>query len=711
MADDIFVRDSNNQLAVNTVVSTEANVPYNYDDCFTLDTNNRRALRVVSAGGGGSVDYSKTVQKTDTMPIASSSNAGQVYLYTGTTDSDYTQNYIYKNVESTEYSSTVEFNPASISSTTVTCSGDDFIALIEEFGSGNITDIIKGTLTYDESGELLVFVGLDDTDTQVCTFQLYTQDYIDAGFTFTGTLEDGDVIAFTTDITESASYSWVRIDVQPAGAGIDWTGHWDMPADTEYGYICPRFDFEKLPNGTYEFYYQYKELLNSYDTKSWYPKTVYVKFTKNNGYYQGCMNIIMDGQTGFVTASKLTDSGYLYYMYDDDNDYLLSPNNSWVNPLVSDGNLTSSVPNIYQWTDIKNVDTGTIYPVTVTMGHDSPVYPDNYSFYDGNISTGDLVNIPSPSYMSTNETTVYTGTIGAILFNVGGIWQQNINNIMSNCLKISIADAGHNNVFNAEIHFYANGQYYTVKEATGIFVDSRIGYSVYNDSPVYIIFDSPLVSDIVLQVAISTDGSKNSIGGLSFFETPLSEFHEFDRKDVGATITPTTLGTVLQYTGATDANYTNGYFYKATGNIVTVPSTVDCASSDPNFTVTMTDVDGFIRYMETFGYNQDWVESQLDSSYFTYDVDTNSMVWGPYGTFSSADSTIILGFFNITPALGQGDYVYWDTSNFVKGSQSVQNAVWQQMNVQPTVINATGYDPAKTQILKNVQGVLTWVDE
>lgn len=53
MSDDIFVRDSNNDLAVNTVVSTEANVPYNYDDCFTVDTNGRRALRVVGSGGGG----------------------------------------------------------------------------------------------------------------------------------------------------------------------------------------------------------------------------------------------------------------------------------------------------------------------------------------------------------------------------------------------------------------------------------------------------------------------------------------------------------------------------------------------------------------------------------------------------------------------------------------------------------------------------------
>ena len=56
MPDDIITRDSEGQLAVNTVSSTEANVPYNYDDCFTIDTNGRRALRIVGGGGGGSVD-------------------------------------------------------------------------------------------------------------------------------------------------------------------------------------------------------------------------------------------------------------------------------------------------------------------------------------------------------------------------------------------------------------------------------------------------------------------------------------------------------------------------------------------------------------------------------------------------------------------------------------------------------------------------------
>ena len=80
MPDDIITRDDNGDLAVNTVASTEANTPYNYDDCFTVDTNGRRALRVVGGSGGGSVDYSKVIQKSSTIPTASETEYGNVYI-------------------------------------------------------------------------------------------------------------------------------------------------------------------------------------------------------------------------------------------------------------------------------------------------------------------------------------------------------------------------------------------------------------------------------------------------------------------------------------------------------------------------------------------------------------------------------------------------------------------------------------------------------
>ena len=171
----------------------------------------------ISGNGGGSVDESKVIVKSDTIPPASADELGKFYCYSGTTNATYTHGYVYECVEgSPAYTGTVEFNPASLSSTTVSCSGDNFASFVAEWGSGSITDIIKGTLTYAEDSDLWVFVGEDDTETQVCTFQLYTQDFIDAGFTFTGTPQDGDVVAFTCTITESSTYVWERIDLQPA---------------------------------------------------------------------------------------------------------------------------------------------------------------------------------------------------------------------------------------------------------------------------------------------------------------------------------------------------------------------------------------------------------------------------------------------------------------------------------------------------------------
>lgn len=164
----------------------------------------------------GSGDTTRVIIKSNIIPTASADNVGQMYIYAGETNATYTHGYIYECVATPIYDATVEFNPASISGTTATCSGSDFAALVATWGSGAIDTIIKGTLTYDESGELLVFVGQDDTNTTVCTFQLYVQDYEDAGFVFTGTFQDGDVINFSCTIEQSgATYAWERINSQP----------------------------------------------------------------------------------------------------------------------------------------------------------------------------------------------------------------------------------------------------------------------------------------------------------------------------------------------------------------------------------------------------------------------------------------------------------------------------------------------------------------
>lgn len=165
---------------------------------------------------GSVLGWAKTEQvQREVLPQADENEANKIYEYVGATDATYTNGYFYKCVGTTTYTGSVTFQPATLSSSTIACSGDDFAAFVAEWGSGDITTITSGTLTYDQSGGLLVFVGKDAEDTTVCTFQLYTEDYQDAGFTITGTLQDGDVFAFVTSITATTSYAWTRVDVQP----------------------------------------------------------------------------------------------------------------------------------------------------------------------------------------------------------------------------------------------------------------------------------------------------------------------------------------------------------------------------------------------------------------------------------------------------------------------------------------------------------------
>lgn len=184
----------------------------------TVDGKKQRVILVADVtggGGGGTVDYTKVVQKADSIPAASADNANYIYMYTGATDATYTHGYIYENKKTATYTGTVSFEAATLSGTTVTCSGDDFATFLTEAGA-DPTPIVSGTMTYDAGASGWRLVGKDAEDNTVTTFLEYNQDYQDAGFTFTGTPVDGDVIAFTCTVEEdTVTYTWVRLNTQP----------------------------------------------------------------------------------------------------------------------------------------------------------------------------------------------------------------------------------------------------------------------------------------------------------------------------------------------------------------------------------------------------------------------------------------------------------------------------------------------------------------
>lgn len=153
---------------------------------------------VIVDGGGGSVDYAKTVQRAETMPTADASNAGQQFLYSGESDATYTHGYIYENVATTTSSS------ASAEQTVGSTLSDIAVDL----------DTLEAFTGWTTDNSLQIFYTADG----------WSVDTTSLGVTYTGTPNVGDAITITYT-AESTSYAWTQIDVQPAGSSLpDQTG-------------------------------------------------------------------------------------------------------------------------------------------------------------------------------------------------------------------------------------------------------------------------------------------------------------------------------------------------------------------------------------------------------------------------------------------------------------------------------------------------------
>lgn len=179
------------------------------------DGKKHTALLVMDInGGGGGVDTNK-VLNVDALPVASADIEGKFYLYNGATDANYTHGYIYECVRHATHTATVSFEPATISGTTVTCSAADFGAFLDGIMSDPMA-LTHGTMTYDSMSSLWVFVGKDADEQTIKTYQVYQTDYEGAGFVFTGTPANGDVVVFTCSVEEDVvSYAWERVNAQP----------------------------------------------------------------------------------------------------------------------------------------------------------------------------------------------------------------------------------------------------------------------------------------------------------------------------------------------------------------------------------------------------------------------------------------------------------------------------------------------------------------
>lgn len=146
-------------------------------------------------------------------------------------------------------------------------------------------------------------------------------------------------------------------------------------------------------------------------------------------------------------------------------------------------------------------------------------------------------------------------------------------------------------------------------------------------------------------------------------------------------------GQIVQYVGETDSNYTHGYFYKANGQLVSTDSSIDfgplynleTAEEIPGNSVSITpeNLDILVNTITSAGLSESIMDSQ-----WAYSVDQNYLIIDVNSTMLAIDLNAMpdLITFTETPTVN----VVWLASNYTPGSQSLQNTSWGRIDVQPT---------------------------
>lgn len=545
--------------------------------------------------------------------------------------------------------------------------------------------------------------------------QDYPNEY---GVSYSGSPENGDVLTVVYTASSLIGYQWKQIDVQPSsGSGgsseIEWKTKIDLPSDysgdiyraTPYYTIVGG-----LPDGEYEFYYSVQKIANSD-----FPKCEFifkVKLIIDN------QNTAGFGYLGYVFNGNFMNDEYAYgamsqYMYNfihkKSNDLILGTygHDLWTsNCLGNNGRQT--VPECFKLSAIKNIATGEEY---IAEGSMDSIYPD--LDYSGYMKLGLLAQTPTYNYFSHHEFNVVD------VNNYAGLTIQPDKTFSAAYFRMVSGD----DEFYGKIYRKGNGFEQEILIATGVFENCSFVEDLSSSN-------NPAVSwgNVVFTDSLTIDVGEWGGGQLSFYISWLSReasVQDCDYVKFGQTckfVTPTynQLGGIVQYIGETDVNYTKGYFYIALGTPVIVPASITTRNYDTSqWDVSVSNASGLLSALKaSWGWSENDVKNAINNASWDiyYDAD-NDLITSMYCSYwGSISDSGILQYFSVVKKQGQTGYNYFSFNmTYVEESKSVQNARWERADVQPDVTtvltSVTGYDATKTQVLKNVQGVFTWVDE
>lgn len=465
------------------------------------------------------------------------------------------------------------------------------------------------------------------------------------------------------------------------GSGeIDWKTTVDLPVDNTYG--VPIYTIiGGLPDGNYEFYWQIKTTSDDVDAYPIGTVTFKAILKVINGSVNGKFGFVLDGSyipgqnyipermemSDWIKRTANGDWKFFYY------------GKPWMTEITWYSHPTV-IPECFKLSAIKNVDTGQEYIAT------GEIYDGSFQ-YDSDV----------PSYMVceplAKEVQLPYYRMTYIEFNAYDSvkWKQ------QELICANKADAGNFDscylIMNCGDDVlrctWKNrdllGCVAKIEEATGIFENVEIGVDGESYNPaVWIQFPDSTTRYFHYTVSVKATSGGVSFSGWSQTSYEKGDFKELPLLNIGATVVPQNFGTILQYTGVTNANYTNGYFYKASGTEVVVPVNGTITNVTPSGATVTIDFEELVSaLMNAMGWDRNYTVGLLTqySGYTdTWSVSDNTLTLDGIAMISLDTYPNVATFADY----GSESQVTFAIENFQDTHTEIQNGSWQQVNVQPS---------------------------
>lgn len=647
------------------------------------------------------------IPQYETMPTASADNAGEVAQYIGETD-EYTNGYFYKSSATYSDPTATISQTAGSGLTDLAVDLDTFVAEEQPTQSENVDFVYTDSdASWTKGGE--------------------TVDIADYGITYTGTPVDNDTLTVVYTAPTLTGYTWNQINVQPQPVipeptDINWATSVDLPDDFAYGsWNClPIYTVAGgLPDGTYDFYWQVKCLINTDTPLGVVTYHARMTIDNTNHTFYGMFEPVVD-KDWLPSDSYIPGDKYIYsFVRTVGSDLILynTDEQAWKSN-IPDMRPGLAVPDCFKISVITNIDTGEEYtPTGVLYNGNLPQYDWQYN---GTLRMLPFAQNPYIPQYHTQNSVAFDSSNRHLLIETDSRTPITANELTAVCSEVDfVASTSSGGTYHIVIENSADRYVARVLEATGDLATAQMYYAKTNSNQLVFGFNSAGNSG-TLTYGCGVKGS--AVGVNCNLQNTMNALTPVDIANVGETVGINNIGLIEQYKGATDANYTNGYFYKSEGTVVPVPQSMTASGYQigevPVNDVTIDiDIDSLIPALaEWTGWSQSLVKSNLQNNsnwyiHYSFDLSTVIGVWWAYWGYIDSHSITNCFTVSTTGSYTGSDNIFF-TGTYTPASQSVSGGTWTRVDVQPLdLTGVTGYDATKTQVLKNVQGTLTWVDE